>query len=85
MTFLHFFLLGRDPFSVQLHGLPLTVNQLLSGREFQRRESKSRRRPKVRSRVNQNSANHGLSLLIRDVDCRPSFQGLPIHIHRKSR
>jgi hypothetical protein len=65
----------------QLHGLPLKVNQVPSGREFQRRESKSRHDSNVRSRINQNSAKCGLPLLSRDVNCCPSFRGFPIHIN----
>jgi hypothetical protein len=75
MTIMHFFLLGRDPFSDQLRDLPLKVNQVPSRPEFQRRESKSRYRPNVHFRVNQNSANRGLPLLSRDVTRKePKFE-----------
>jgi hypothetical protein len=38
MTIIHFFLIGRHPFFDQLRGVPLKINQVPSGRQFQRRE-----------------------------------------------
>jgi hypothetical protein len=69
MGIMHVVLLGCGPLSDQLRSLPLKVNHMPSGCEFQRRESKSRHRPKVCSQMNQNLANRSLPLLTSDVTC----------------
>jgi hypothetical protein len=84
MTIMHFFFPRSRSIADQLRGILLKVNRVPSRRELQRCESKSRHRPKVHSRVNQNSANLGLPLLICDVNCCPSFRGLSMHINRES-